>query len=88
MKIAISLILLSVLAAPSRAADISASAPATYITRILVAPIPLSTGWVEGFLLLIVWLFVAAILIGPLISFFRLEPRCVQRFSDDPKVRT
>jgi hypothetical protein len=51
------------------------------------AAIPLSTGWVEGFLLLIVWLFVAAVVIGPLITFFNLEPRSPQQFLDDKKVR-
>ncbi|HUO10885.1 MAG TPA: hypothetical protein VM008_21465 [Phycisphaerae bacterium] len=50
--------------------------------------IPLSTGWVEGFLLLIVWLFVAAVVIGPLITFFHLEPRSSQHFIDDRKVRS
>ena len=51
-------------------------------------PIPLSTGWVEGFLLLIVWLFVAAIVVGSLVTFFHLEPRSPQLFSDDPKIRS
>jgi hypothetical protein len=51
------------------------------------AAIPLSTGWVEGFLLLIVWLFVAAVVIGPLITFFNLEPKSQQQFLDDKKIR-
>lgn len=51
------------------------------------AAIPLSTGWVEGFLLLIVWLFVAAVVIGPLITYFKLEPKSQQQFLDDKKVR-
>jgi hypothetical protein len=51
-------------------------------------PIPLSTGWVEGFLLLIVWLFVAAVIVGPLVTYFHLEPRSTQAFSDDRKVRS
>jgi hypothetical protein len=51
------------------------------------AAIPLSTGWVEGFLLLIVWLFVAAVVIGPLITFFSLAPKSQQQFIDDKKIR-
>jgi hypothetical protein len=51
------------------------------------AAIPLSTGWVEGFLLLIVWLFVAAVVIGPLITYFNLEPKSQQQFLDDKKIR-
>jgi hypothetical protein len=51
------------------------------------AAIPLSTGWVEGFLLLIVWLFVAAVVIGPLITFFNLAPKSQQQFIDDKKIR-
>ena len=51
------------------------------------AAIPLSTGWVEGFLLLIVWLFVAAVVIGPLIRYLHLEPRSQQQFLDDKKIR-
>ena len=51
------------------------------------AAIPLSTGWVEGFLLLIVWLFVAAVVLGPLITFLNLEPKSQQQFLDDKKVR-
>jgi len=51
-------------------------------------PIPLSTGWVEGFLLMIVWLFVAAILVGPLVKFFHLEPRSDQVFIDDRRIRS
>ena len=51
------------------------------------AAIPLSTGWVEGFLLLIVWLFVAAVVIGPLITFFNLAPKSQQHFIDDKKIR-
>jgi hypothetical protein len=51
-------------------------------------PIPLSTGWVEGFLLMIVWLFVAAVIIGPLVTYFRLERRSPQVFIDDRKSNT
>ena len=51
-------------------------------------PIPLSTGWVEGFLLLIVWLFVVAVVIGPLVTFFQAQPRSTQQFIDDRKVRS
>ncbi len=50
-------------------------------------PMPLSTGWVEAFLLMIVWLFVIAIIIGPLVKFFRLEPHSPQLFSGDKKIR-
>ncbi len=48
-------------------------------------PIPLSTGWVEFFLLMIVWLFVAAAIIGPLVTYFRVERRSSEVFIDDRK---
>ena len=44
---------------------------------------PLAPGWVIHFLLLILWIFVAAILLGPLIRYFNLEPTSKQYFSDD-----
>ncbi len=62
------------------------AAPSTSATG--AVPIPLSTGWVEGFLLMIVWLFVAAVIIGPLVTFFRLGPRSAQLFTDDRKIRS
>lgn len=46
-------------------------------------PIPVQTGWVSPFLLMIVWLFVAAAVLGPLIHYFRLVKRSPQVFSDD-----
>jgi hypothetical protein len=45
--------------------------------------IPLSPGWITGFLLLILWLTVAAIILGPLIRHFQLQPRSLQFFSGD-----
>ena len=45
--------------------------------------IPLSPAWITGFLLLVLWLFVAAILLGPLIRHFQLEPRSFQYFTGD-----
>ena len=35
---------------------------------------PVAAAWVIRFLVLILWLFVAAILLGPLIRHFNLEP--------------
>jgi hypothetical protein len=55
----------------------AASAPAPE------ALVPIMPGWVPGFLLMILWLFVAAILLGPLIRHFKLEPHSRQSFSDD-----
>ena len=47
-------------------------------------PIPRSTVWVSGFLLLVVWLFVAAIILGPLAAYFKLgQGRSAQKFADD-----
>jgi hypothetical protein len=45
--------------------------------------VPTSAAWVVTFLLMILWLFVAAILLGPLIRHFRLEPTSSQYFADD-----
>ena len=67
---------------PALGADHPASRDAAFV------PIPLSTGWVEGFLLMIVWLFVAAVIIGPLVTYFRLERRSPQVFIDDRKSNT
>ncbi len=51
-----------------------------------VVPIPSQTGWVTMFLLLIVWLFVAAIVLGPLIHYFGLVRRSPQAFADDRRL--
>jgi Na+/H+-dicarboxylate symporter len=58
----------------------SATATATSGAELLT---PLAPTWVISFLLLILWLFVAAILLGPLIRHFNLEPASNQYFSDD-----
>jgi hypothetical protein len=42
-----------------------------------------SPGWITAFLLLILWLTVAAIILGPLIRHFKLEPRSAQVFTAD-----
>jgi hypothetical protein len=65
---------------------LAADLPATRTAA--AVPIPLSTGWVEGFLLLIVWLFVIAVIVGPLVKHFRLERRSPQVFIDDRKSHT
>ncbi|HVX85710.1 MAG TPA: hypothetical protein VH253_13090 [Phycisphaerae bacterium] len=49
------------------------------------APIPVQTAWVSPFLLMIVWLFVAAAVVGPLIHYFRLVKRSPQVFADDKR---
>jgi hypothetical protein len=46
-------------------------------------PIPTHTAWVSPFLLMIVWLFVAAAVAGPLIHYFGLIKRSPQAFADD-----
>jgi hypothetical protein len=46
-------------------------------------PIPVQTGWVGTFLLLIVWVFVAAVVLGPLIHYFKLLKPSSQAFADD-----
>lgn len=50
-------------------------------------PVPLSQDWVPGFLLVLVWLLAAAAMIGPVVRYFRCEPRASQAFSDDPPPR-
>jgi len=60
-------------------AALPASAPADGAELL----VPQTPAWVTSFLLLILWLFVAAILLGPLIRHFNLEPRSHQYFSDD-----
>jgi hypothetical protein len=49
---------------------------------------PVSPGWITGFLLLILWLTVAAIILGPLIRHFQLEPRSLQIFTGDKPLTT
>jgi len=61
-------------------AALSTSAPASGAELL----VPQSPGWVISFLLLILGLFVAAALLGPLIRRFNLEPSSQQYFSDDP----
>jgi hypothetical protein len=58
------------------AADTAANAAAEHLT-------PASPTWITGFLLLILWLTVAAIILGPLIRHFQLEPRSTQFFTGD-----
>jgi hypothetical protein len=65
-------LLTSILAAESNAAGSVAD-----------ALIPVSPGWIAGFLLLILWLVVAAIILGPLIRHFQLEPKSAQFFTGD-----
>jgi hypothetical protein len=78
----IAVVLLSTAALPVLGADHVASRDAAAV------PIPLSTGWVEGFLLMIVWLFVTAVIVGPLVTYFRLERRSPQVFIDDRRSPT
>ena len=63
---------------PTLAAETSTSAAAAaeYLT-------PASPAWITGFLLLILWLTVAAIILGPLIRHFKLEPQSTQFFTGD-----
>jgi hypothetical protein len=68
----------------SLAADHSAAFSATDAPIPIPIPIPIYTGWVGGFLLMILWLFIAAIVLGPIVNHFKLEPRSAQKFSDDP----
>ena len=46
-------------------------------------PVPANPVWVTGLLLMIVWVVVAAVLLGPLIVHFRLLPKGEQVFADD-----
>ncbi len=48
--------------------------------------IPTQTAWVSTFLLLIVWVFVAAVIVGPLIRYFKLLKRSPQQFADDRRL--
>jgi hypothetical protein len=46
-------------------------------------PVPVVTDWVPWLLLVLLWILVAAAVIGPVIRYFRAEPRSGQAFSDD-----
>ncbi len=50
-------------------------------------PVPVSTEWAGSLLLVIVWLLVAAAIVGPVVRFFRIGPRSAQLFSDDRPIR-
>jgi hypothetical protein len=59
------------------------------LLRVLAAeaalvPVPVSPDWVPSLLLVLVWLLVAAMVVGPVVRYFRGEPRASQTFSDDP----
>ncbi len=64
---------------------ILAAAATTISASAAETPVPLYTGWISGFLLPIVWLFVGAVVIGPLVYHFKLEPRSTQLFVDDKR---
>lgn len=46
---------------------------------------PTQTWWVGTFLLMVVWVFVAAAVLGPLIHYFALVRPSKQQFADDRK---
>jgi hypothetical protein len=47
-------------------------------------PVPVAPDWVPSLVLALVWLLVAAMVVGPVVRYFRGEPRAAQAFSDDP----
>jgi hypothetical protein len=49
----------------------------------VAVPIPVNPVWVSQLLLVVVWIVVAAVLLGPLVLHFRLLPRTTQLFADD-----
>lgn len=57
-------------------------------TEAAPVPVPLSTEFVPPLLMVLVWLLVAAAIVGPLVRFYRAEPASGQSFSDDPPART
>ena len=46
-------------------------------------PVPVSPDWAPWLLLVLLWILVTAAVIGPVIRYFRAEPRSSQAFSDD-----
>jgi hypothetical protein len=69
------LILCPVLAAPALAAD--AATP----------PVPAAPDWSAALLLVLLWVLLAAAVLGPVVRYFRIEPHSTQTFSDDPPAR-
>jgi hypothetical protein len=61
--------------------------PLTAFTHLLAAegiPVPLSPDWAPTLLVALVWLLAAAMVVGPVVRYFRGEPRSSEAFSDDP----